>query len=192
MSQDPTTEISGTRYAMRLLRGRESRTVGLLVTSAILRGVSVAIAKADLSKLLKQIPDLQTKDAEGKSSVATLLASLSWSEISGALGGIADGGATVLEMIGPDALEVITKAFTDQCTVWAPADHSGAGGQVFPVPLSNRDDHWVGKWSQYLQWLAWGVRANGFFPELPGLGASPKPANGSAGGSGPPSPTASA
>lgn len=178
MSQDPTTEISGTRYAMKLLRGREARTVGLLVTSAALRGIAVAIGKADLSKILKQLPKLE--DA----TKASFLESLSWPEISAAIGGLADGGATLLEMVGPDGLEVITKAFTDQCTVWVPADHAGAVGQVFPVPLSNREDHWVGKWTQYLQWLAWGTRINSFFPELPGLAASPISASGSAGGSG--------
>jgi len=183
---DPTTTIAGTQYTTKLLRGREARTVGLLVTAAALRGIAVAIGKADLSKILKQLPEF--KEAPS----IKILANLSWQEVSSALGGLADGGATLLEMIGPDGIEVISNAFTAQCTVYVPSPVAAAAGQVFPTPLSNDPDYWVGKWPAFLQWLLWQIGANGFFPDWRGLAASPKPATGSAGASAAEAPTASA
>lgn len=187
---DPSTIISGTKYSMTPLRGREARTVGLLVTSATLRGIAAVVSKTDLSKLLKQLPDLSNLGEEGKG--AQILANLSWPEIAAALGGLADGGATLLEMLGAEGMETLTSVFTSQCTVWAHAPSDPARtGATYPVPLANQDDHWVGKWPQFIQWLIWGVKVNGFFPELPGLAASPTLANGSAGVSGSAAPTAS-
>jgi hypothetical protein len=180
--QDPSTVIGGVQYATKLLGGRDARVVGLIVSSAFLRGLSVAVAKADLTKLIKDLPGLKSDSGETSTEGLTqkLLDTLAWSEIAATLGGVADGAATVLEMVGPDGLETLSNAFTAQTTVWLPSDAPGAAG-VFPVALSNRNDHWVGRWPQYLQWLIWEVRVNGFFPDLGELLARSKPSTGTAG-----------
>ena len=174
-----TITIGGIRYDQNLLGGRETRAVGLLVTSACLRGIAVAMAKADLSRIVSILKSAEDGD-DAKKLLLTLVDTADWKEIASVLGGVADGGATLLEMIGPDGLEVMTAHFAAQTTVHLPPDHQGAVG-TFGVPLSNREDHWQGRWPQYLQWLAWGTRINGFFPDVGALVASSKRANGTAG-----------
>ena len=175
---DPTTTIAGTKYSTKLLGGREARTVGVLVTSAVLRGLGAAMAKADLSKILAKAPALA--DGEPSQLLASLVATTDWKELASVLGGLADGGATLLEMLGPDGLEILTAHFTAQTTAFLPPDHPGAAG-VYPVPLASREDHWQGKWPQFLQWLAWCVRANGFLGDWDALVARSKQATGTAG-----------
>lgn len=193
MAQEPTTTIAGIQYSTKLLGGRDARAVGLVVTSAVLRGISVALGKADLSKIIKaftapaEAPEGATAETSER-RLSRMLESLSWGEIAGALGGIADGGATLLEMLGPDGLERATAAFTAQTTVYLPSPVASAGGQLFATPLANRDDHWVGRWPQYLQWLMWEVQVNGFFPDLAAMAARSRPSNGTAGAQASPPP----
>lgn len=174
----PTTTIAGTRYDMALLTGRDARAVGLIVTSAALRALAVAMSKADLATIVKQLqgPDGQVSGASLKNLVDTL----SWPDISKNLAAVGDGFATLLETIDADGLETLSACFTAKTTAYVKSDHPGST-EVYPTPLANRDDYWTGKWTQYLQWLAWGVRINGFLGDWDQLVARSQPATGTAG-----------
>jgi hypothetical protein len=169
----PTTTIAGTRYDMGLLTGREARTVGLIVTSAALRALAVALAKADLSSLLSKV-----KGPDGEisaTSLKALIETMAWPEIAKNLGALGEGGAALLETIDASGLEALDRAFTAKTVAFIKSEHP-SDTNVYPTPLSNRDDYWTGKWMEYLQWLAWGVRVNGFLGDWTRLGArSPSP-----------------
>jgi hypothetical protein len=178
----PETTIGGIRYSMKPLGGRETRAVGIVVTSSVLRGVAVAMGKADLSKLVDNFQKAAAKDdLTAAQQGMRLLTTMSWKDIASTVGGVADGGATVIEQLGPDGMEVLAKAFSSKCSAWLPSPVANAG--VYETPLDNQDDHWVGRWPQFLQWLWWGVSVNGFLGDLGALVARSSPPSGTAGGS---------
>jgi hypothetical protein len=131
------TTIQGTRYRMRLLGGEDAVRAACIVTGPAFRAIDTLIAKLDLTKGLEGL---------GVSDIAALPAV----------------AAQVFESIGYHGIVALTKMFSEQTTVFVPSGVQG-DTQLHPVPMTNRTDHFVGKWPAHLAWLGWAVMANGFF-----------------------------
>jgi len=98
-----------------------------------------------------------------------------------------------IALLSKEDLAAVCDAFAAQTTVWV---KDGTKLRDFPL-ATIFDDHFAGRYSEMLQWLAWGVSLNGFFDgvlrHLSAGEASPSPSpTGSTTGAGDSSPVPTA